>query len=100
MRNLRVRLKIDIGRREHNPLPIRRRHWLVHPFQLHHVLKRERMFWWRLSESRSDQEKGNGDKRSHDALRFYFVVLSKAKNLSSFCEQIRDKLRDVSLRST
>ena len=32
MRDLRVRLKIDIGRREHDPFPVRRRHRLVHAF--------------------------------------------------------------------
>src|SRR5947207_10322072 len=56
MRNFRVRLKIDLGRGKYDPFAVRRRHWLVHALELHHILKREGML-------RVLSERGNGEER-------------------------------------
>ena len=44
MRNLRVRLEIDIYAIEHDPFAIRRRHRRADPLQFHHVFEGERTF--------------------------------------------------------
>src|SRR5256885_13858414 len=74
MRNFRVRFEIDIDRVEHNPFPIRRWHWRPDPFQVHHVLKGERVLrasarrrCWSLAERRrGEREKENQDFPMHD----------------------------------
>src|SRR5438876_1045712 len=43
MRNLRVRIEIDIFAIEHDPFSIRRRHRRANALEFHHVLKREGM---------------------------------------------------------
>ncbi len=63
MRNLRVRLEIDIGSRKHDPLPIPRWHRFVDPFYFHHVLERERMFGV-LRESTGGQQAKSRDEKS------------------------------------
>src|SRR5256714_15167374 len=76
MRNFRVRFEIDIDRVEHNPFPVRRWHWRADTFQLHHVLKGERVLrarasarsrCWSLAERRrGEREKENQDFPMHD----------------------------------
>ena len=61
MRNLRVRVEIDIYAIEHDPFTIRRRHWCAEALQFHHVLKRERVL---LCEG-TDGEKENRNEKSN-----------------------------------
>ena len=48
MRDLCIRIQIDIDRVEHNPFAVRRRHRRTDTFQFHHVLERERMLGCRI----------------------------------------------------
>jgi hypothetical protein len=68
MRNLGVRLKVDIGGGEHDPFPVRRGHRLIDAFEFHHVLKRERMLGGLSQErgaKRSKNEKRNEKSKLH-----------------------------------
>jgi hypothetical protein len=78
VRNLGVRLKIDIGRGEYDPFPVRRRHRLVHAFEFHHVLKGEGMLSCTLSQERGAKEKGKRDEYFH-VQSFYFVIPSEVE---------------------
>ena len=65
MRNLRVRLKIDIDAVEHDPFAIRRRHRRADAFERHHVLECEWMFL-RLREHGRRKRKNDCEKNLHE----------------------------------
>jgi uncharacterized protein (TIGR00251 family) len=63
MRRLRIGIEIDVDNSEDHPLAVRRNLRLAYPLQLHHVVKRERMF--RLSkERRTAREKKKIEKKT------------------------------------
>src|ERR1700730_18312632 len=102
VRSLCVRLKIDIGRGEHDPFSVGRWHRFVHPFEFHHVLERERMFG-ALSKKRSakaEEEKYEG----FHVRSSHFVILSEVEEsliISVFESVSGQKYLEMSpLRST
>jgi hypothetical protein len=77
MGNLRVRLKIHIGRGEYDPFSVRRWNRPIQALEFHHVLEREWMFCV-LSKERSRQAEENYSEDSH-VVSFYFVILSEVE---------------------
>ena len=90
MGNLRVRLKIDIGRGEHDPFAVGRRHRFIDPFEFHHVLKPEGVLWLLcLGEQRPDDEKAKGDEFFQ--VCFYFVIPSEAEESRTTVRPLFDR---------
>jgi len=66
MRNLRVRLEIDIDAIEYDPFAIRRRHRRADAFERHHVLECERTFLGSLRESGGGKSETSYEKGLHE----------------------------------
>src|SRR5690349_17183005 len=97
MRNLRVRRKIDIFRRELDPFPIRRWHRFRDAFQRHHVFERKWVFaissriWRRrLSEDRAGKKQREKDKEFHGAASFYSVMSTEVETSLNISQTVRD----------
>ena len=98
VRRLRIRGQIHVDRAKQHPFPIRRRHRLADPLQLHHVFKSEGMFGLRECRKRKKQnEKKNQTSHSVSPKQKSVAERSEVRGqiVSEAIEEVRGQIAEV-----